>query len=200
MTFGELIANLLGWLGEFIQWTFGWVPRYFLVHCDELGVKRHIGDEGQELRPGLHWYIPNLDKMVKHWSSRCVLRVASQPLETADGIKVEIGLTIVYRIRDIVTYETANYDADDSMDEVAQGALAALVNTHEWKALCAKWEDDSHLGKRLRRKMDNALADYGVEVLSVRPAGQVRLGEGALRLFGLSHVTNVEIAGKSLPA
>jgi hypothetical protein len=199
VTFGELLANLLGWLGDFIQWVFGWVPRYFLVHWDELGVKRPRGNEPRELRPGVHWYVPNLDKMVKHYSSRCVLRVGSQPLETADGVKVEIGLTIVYRIRDIVTFETANFDAEDSMDEVAQGALASLVNLHDWKGLCAKWDDDSHLGKRLRRKMDNALADYGVEVLSVRPAGQVRLGDGAIRVFGFAPTIHVEIPGKFSP-
>jgi len=197
MTFGELLANLLGWLGDFIQWVFAWVPRYFIVHCDELGVKRHIGAPGRELKAGLHWYVPNLDKMVKHWKSRCVLRVASAPIETADGVKCEIGLTIVYRIVDIVAYETENYDADDSMDEVAQGALAALVNAHDWKGLCAKWEDDSHLGKRLRKKMGNALDVYGVEVLSVRPAGQIRLGEGAIRLFGVNPTINVDFPGKS---
>lgn len=197
MTFGELLANLLGWLGSFIQWVFNWVPRYLLVHCDELGVKRHIGEEGEELTPGLHWYVPNLDKMVKHWSSRCILRVASVPLETADGIKCEIGLTIVYRIADIVAFETENFDAEQSMDEVAQGALAGLVNSHTWVELCAKIEDSSLLGKRLVRKMGTALDHFGVEVLSVRPAGQVRLGDGALRLFGVSLVTNVDAPGKA---
>lgn len=199
MSFGELIANLLGWLGDFIQWVFGWAPRYFLVHWDELGVKRPRGKEPRELIPGIHWYIPNLDRMVKHYSSRCVLRVASVPVETQDGIKCEIGLTIVYRIRDVVAFETGNYDSDDSMDEVAQGALAALVNSHTWAGLCARWEDDSHLGKRLIRKMDTALVDYGVEVLSVRPSGQVRLGDGVFRVFGLAPSIHAEIIGKVTP-
>lgn len=183
---GELLANLFGWLGDFIQWLFGWVPRYYIVQCNELGVRYHMGHAGVELKPGVHWYVPNLAKMVSHYTSCCVLRVSSIPLETSDGIRCEIGLVIVYRLLNVIAYEVENYNAEDSMEEVAQGALQDIVSSHRWAELCARTEDGSRLGRKLVNRMSKALDRFGVEVLSCRPNDQVRLGDGALRLFGVS--------------
>lgn len=49
MTFGELLGNLLGWLGQFVEWTFAWVPRYSIVKWNERGVKYPSGREPFEL-------------------------------------------------------------------------------------------------------------------------------------------------------
>lgn len=50
MTLGELLGNLLGWLGQFVEWTFAWVPRYSIVKWNERGVKYPSGREPFELK------------------------------------------------------------------------------------------------------------------------------------------------------
>lgn len=48
---GELIGALLGWLGEFVQWIFGWVPNYEIIQWNERGVKYPAGRRPFELSP-----------------------------------------------------------------------------------------------------------------------------------------------------
>lgn len=192
MTLGELVANLLGWLGDFIQWVFGWVPRYHIVRWNERGVKYHRGLEPHELDNGLHWYVPNLDRMVNHWTSQCVLRVPSICVETKDGVAVEVGLVITFNITDVLQYEVENYDAEDSMDEVAQGMLRFLVTSMTWAEVCTP-----RLNLRLLRRAQASLGRFGVKVAGCRPADLVRLGTGAHRLFGVNILT--EIQGKLTP-
>lgn len=191
MTMGELMANLLGWLGSFIQWVFAWVPRYFIVCYNERGWKYHRGLDPWELLPGVHWYLPNLERVGKHFVGRTVLRVPSLPLETRDAVRVEIGMTLAYRITDVLRYEVDNFHAEDSMDEVAQGMLARTVKRCSWREL----HDGDVLEEQLRVAVGIALEPFGAEVLTCQPTDQIRLGEGALRLFGIQ--LNVDFPDKS---
>lgn len=184
MSFGELIGALFGWLGGFVQWLFGWVPIYEIVQVNERGVKYPRGHEACELEPGIHWYVPNLTQIVKHHVNRCVLQIEPLSLESDDGIPVQVGMVLTYRIVDVLTYEVDNFEAEESMAEVAQGELQDIVTSHKWGDLCGPTSEGTRLGGKLARRMGKALEPFGVEVETCRPTDQVRLGR-ALRLFGI---------------
>lgn len=184
MTLSELLGNLLGWLGDFIQWVFAWVPRYRIVKANERGVHYFLGREPVEWTPGAHWFIPNLSEVVKWHNNRMVLYIEPLALEDADGVPVEVGMVITYHITDVLQFEVANYDADESMHEVAQGALQEIVTSTPWAKMRGRTEEGSRLGKRLATLMGRELSRFGVEVESARPTHQVRLSR-VFRLFGV---------------
>lgn len=191
MTFGELLGALLGWLGDFVQWLFNWVPRYMIVQINERGVKYPRGKGAVELQPGVHFYVPNLTEVVKHHVSRCVLYVEPLSLETADEPpkRVQVGAVLTYHVTDILTYEVDNYDADESMHEVAQGALQDIITNSKWKELQGQTGEGTRLGNKLAGRMGKALEKFGVQVESCRPTDMVSL-DRAFRLFGAEHQIN----------
>jgi regulator of protease activity HflC (stomatin/prohibitin superfamily) len=189
MTFGQLFGALFGWLGDFVGWVFEWVPRYEIVQSNERGVKYHRGKQPWELKPGCHWYVPNLDDIEKHHVCRDVLVVDSLPLETADAPprRVEVGMVLTYHIVDVLKYEVENVNADVNMAEAAQGALQDIVTSHTWDDLRGDTAEGTRLGGKLARRMGKALEKFGVEVESCRPTDQVTL-DSATRHFGIAQV------------
>lgn len=183
MTLGEVVAQLIGWLGEFIEFLLSFVPRFTFVQWNERGVRYVSGRKPTEVQPGLRWYWPVCTKIETHHVCRHVLQVASMSLETSDSIPVQVGMVLTYHITDVVAYEVENFDADDSMAELAQAGLRNIVMEMSWEKLTKRAPEDSLLEGMLTRRMQQTLGKFGVEVESARPTDQIKLGL-ALRTFG----------------
>jgi regulator of protease activity HflC (stomatin/prohibitin superfamily) len=196
VTLGELLAQLIGWLGDFVQFLIGFVPHLIIVRVNERGVLYPGGGDARELLPGLHWYFPWRSKVVTHEVTRFTLPIDPIPLETEDGIMVEVGLVVTYRVSDIVMYEVDNFIADDNIRETAEGELCSIVKTNKWSDLCAPSDEGSRLEKKLRGRMAKALEKFGVDVEGCRPNAQVRLS-AATHMFGVHQ--RIEVDGKSHP-
>lgn len=184
MTFGELLAQLIGWLGDFVQFLIGFFPHLVIVRVNERGVLYPAGNEAEELLPGMHWYFPWRSRVVTHEVTRFTLPIDAIPLETQDGIPVEIGLVVTYRVSDILAYEVDNFIPDDNIRETAEGELCSIVKDQTWEELSGKTDEGSRLEKKLRSRMGKALEKFGVEVESCRPNAQIRLS-GASHTFGI---------------
>ena len=183
MTFGELIAQMIGWLGDFIEWVISWVPKYDIVQWNERGVRYVRGKLPTEVKPGVCWFWPWCTNIETHHVNRCVLQVASTSLETSDGKAVQVGMVVTYHIVDVCKYEVENFEAEEAMAEVAQAGLRNIVMELPWEKLTACAPEDSRLEKMLTSRMQSTLGRFGVEVESARPTDQVRLNL-ALRSFG----------------
>lgn len=184
MSFGELLANLMGWLGETVQWLISFVPRYLIVRANERAVLYVGGQDPVERGPGLHWYWPWRTQTIKHPSSIFVLRIPPISMETHDGIAVTVGMVVVARITEVLKYEVENFDPDQNMVESAQGALRNIIAEMTWDRLRGDSTEGSVLDKMLSRRMNSVLSGFGVEVLTCRPNDQVRIGWTG-RLFGV---------------
>lgn len=184
MTFGEFLAQLLGWLGEFVAWIFAWVPRRLVINCAHAGVHYPMGDEASRLEPGVHWYVPNRGTIAVHSMQRYVLEVDPMGLETKDGRRIVIGVAITARIQDVLVYEVDNFSPELNLVERAKAALRDMVMEQTWEELSRPAEEGSRLEKMLTRRMSKALADFGIEVLRTAPTDQVRTGGGTMKIFG----------------
>lgn len=179
MTFGELVAALMGWLGEFVQFVASFVPRVKIVRANERGVRYRMGDGPTEVTPGLTWYWPWQTSIVVHHVARCVLELRSVSLETSDGVKVQVGMVVTYHITDVVKYEVDNFDTESSMAEQGIAALRQAIMKSRWDEI----REEAHAAELLRHTQE-ALEKFGVEVESARATDLVRLGD-AVRLFGV---------------
>lgn len=194
MTFGELVAQLFGWLGEFIEWLMSWVPRYTIVQYNERGVKYVRGKKPTELLPGIRWYWPITTDIEKHHTNRSVVNVAPLTINTKDGKPCVIGMVVTGHITDVLKYEVENLDADESMAEVARAGLRNIVTEHRWEELGAQAEEGNRLEKKLTKRMGDALQKFGFTVESCRPTDQV-LVPYVVRAFGVNPSINVITSG-----
>lgn len=191
MTFGEFLSQILGWLGEFVSWAFNWVPRRIILDCVQVGVHYPLGGEPIVLLPGVHWYVPNLGHVITHFTNQFVLDLEPMALETADGIRISIGMTVTAFISDVLKYEVDNFESDTNILERAKNGLRDIVMEHTWADLSRPSGDGTRLERSLTLRMDKALAEFGVTVERACPTDQVRLGHGAYRLFGATTRTDV---------
>lgn len=182
MTFGDLVAALLGWLGEFVTWALSFVPRYRIIRCDQLGVRKVAGKMATAVVPGVHWYWPWCTEIEALWVQRQSILVPPVPAETCDRIPMEVGCAVVYRIVDPVQYRVENFDADENIGEVARAGLKEIVNEHTFDQLQSPAQEGSRFGDKLARRMGASLKVFGVDVIECRPTHQVRLNR-TFRIF-----------------
>jgi regulator of protease activity HflC (stomatin/prohibitin superfamily) len=186
MTFGEVMAQLVGWVGQLVDWTLSWIPRMEVIPSDELGVKQVAGREPVELRPGIHWYVPAVSSITLCHSTTSVMGIRSLALETQDGVAVQVGGVLVYRITDAVTYCARNYNAEDSLHEVVMAGFREAVQCSTWEELVD--ENETTFDQVLPQRVAESVARFGVEVLNVQPTDLVRL-DSVNRHFGVK-ITN----------
>jgi regulator of protease activity HflC (stomatin/prohibitin superfamily) len=183
MTFGELLSALLGWLGQFVEFLFSFVPRVRIIPWNEAGVRYVRGLEPQYVPPGLTWYWPWCTTMRLIHTSRCVMPIQPVSVETKDQVSVSIGAVLTYRVDNPVVYDAHNFDADDNLAEAAQGILRDAACDSTWEKLRGDASDGSRLASYLKNRMSKALESYGVVIESCRPNDLVRIGH-VVRLFG----------------
>lgn len=184
MSFGELLSALLGWLGQFVEFVFSFVPRLRVIPWNERGVRYVMGQGPTSVGPGLTWYWPWCTTIRQHHVSRCVLQVPPVSLETEDGIAVALGAVLVYRISDVVAYDADNFNTEENLAEASTGILRDAACALPWARLRGEAAEGTRLAATLGRRMGKALERYGVEVESCRPNDLVRLAQ-AVRVFGV---------------
>lgn len=183
MTFGEVLAQLIGWLGSLVDWVLSWFPRMIVLPSDEVAVKQVAGREPVRLGPGIHWIIPAITDVTGVHTSTCVMGIRSLALETQDGVAVQVGGVLVYRVTDPVAYITKNYEAEDSLHEVAMAGFREAVQCSTWEELVD--ENETTFDQVLPARVGDALDRFGVDVLNVQPTDLVRL-DNVSRHFGIN--------------
>lgn len=196
MTLGDLIAALLGWLGDFVRFVFSFVPRIAIIRCNQVGVRTVRGEQAERIEPGVWWYWPWCTEIVELYTSRQSFLVPPISVESSDGEKLSIACAVVYRIVDPIRYWIENFDADQNMGEVAMAGLREIATSHKASELAGGTQEDTRLGSKLARRMGKDLEPFGVEVLACRPTDQVRL-DFAGRLFGVGEGPRVAIQSTS---
>jgi len=187
MTFGEVLAQLIGWLGNLVDWVLSWFPRMIVLPSDEVAVKQVAGREPVRLDPGIHWIIPAITDVTGVHTSTCVMGIRSLALETQDGVAVQVGGVLVYRVTDPVAYIAKNYNAEDSLHEVAMAGFREAVQCSTWEELTD--ENETTFDQVLPARVSDGVARFGVEVLNVAPTDLVRL-DTVNRHFGIKFINN----------
>lgn len=184
----ELLGMIFGPVGQAVDWFASWIPRLVLVRYNQLAVRYVGGRKPRVLRSGWHWHVPAICRFVVVWTAADSIEVESRSLETQDGVAIQLGAVVVYRIRDPYAWDVENINADNNLAEAAQGALRDIAQELTWAQLAKPASEGSRLEAMLTRRMGSALERFGVELVSCRPSDQVRLS-GAHRIFGV-HVEN----------
>lgn len=200
------LQALFGPLLALVDFLTGCFPHFVVIRQNELGVRYPAGGTPVELRPdrpafsswlratlrflrlrrladtrGVHAYFPVIQTVSKHFTCRQVLAVDPIVIESHDGVPHAVGLVLTYRIVDVIAFEVGYYDADDSLAELAEGALRKLVLRKTAAQLC---DSRQPLDEQLANACRSLLSEVGVEVVSARLTEQARI-EHVAKVFGV---------------
>lgn len=148
---------MLDTIGSFLESFASLFPRLFIVRKTEEGIKFKKGEIVIKLGPGLHIYWPLVSEIEVVPVVRQTLNLNSQTLMTQDGITVIASGVVVYTIKNITTYLVENYDAEESIAEVASGSVRDVIVNRTLKDI----QENS------RNTTDRALTKAASEVLDV---------------------------------
>lgn len=154
----------LGWIGEIFRILGSIFPRLVLIRVTHRGVK-FIKSRTRELGPGLHWWWPVTTEVATYPVVRQVLSLDQQVIRTKDHKTVVADGVLVYSIVDIHKYLVDNYDAEDSITELAQAGLRQAV-----LSLTLDEIDSGRvkLDHKLTDVANESLAIFGIDVESMR--------------------------------
>lgn len=144
-------------IGNFVSSFSNLFPRLILVRKTEEGIKFKRGSQVILLGPGLHFYLPLVTEIEILPVVRQTLNLNSQTLMTKDGITVIASGVVVYCIDNIKAYLVENYDAEESIAEVASSAVRDVIVTRSLE----------EIQLNSRNKTDNALTKAASEALEI---------------------------------
>ena len=158
------MQGALGWIGELVAWLVAWLPHVVLVSKTERAVK-FIRGKTCEIGPGLHMYWPITTEVEVHAVVRQVLGLGPQTLTTEDDVSIVVDGILVFSIADLHVFKTENFEAEDSLTDLAQAAIRkAIVSETFAKVQKARADVDN----RLTREAQKLLRPFGVEVEYMR--------------------------------
>jgi regulator of protease activity HflC (stomatin/prohibitin superfamily) len=154
-----------------------------IVDADEQGVLRDRGKYLKLRQPGIHLFIPGLQKIdvfnVRHQEVDCGV----QSMETKDGQAVSFSINVGYRITDAARMVLEFQYFDSTLRNLARGLMATAIQERTYADLQGKLPD---LAKEVRRSLRRVVARGGIRVRTVRLDEFVQAPQ--LRLLGSSVV------------
>lgn len=153
-------------LGEGLHWIVSLLPRWQLLRSTEAAVR--FGRTGNKTfkGPKLIWWLPCLQDLEIVPVVRQVIDLEPQTLMTADEQTVIAGGVVVYRITDVEKYLVENWDAEQSIQEVACAALREAIVGKKVPEI--QENDRKKVDNDLTRKAKDHLEEFGADVERMR--------------------------------
>lgn len=116
----ELITKLARVL---VWWT--------TVNPWERSLRVRLGRHVRELPPGVHWKVPFVDTIYRQSTRERVSALQLQTLTTRDGRTLALSGSLGYHIADVRRLYDSLHHPEDSIRQLAMGAIAAYVQQQE---------------------------------------------------------------------
>lgn len=143
------------WLGQLI-------PKIIIVRATHGGVKFVRGKRIKCLNPGMHVYWPITTEVEIIATARQTMNLATQVLVTKDQYSVAAGAVVVYRIDQVESALSDNWDVEDTIIDIAQAAIVKTITSMPLGELICEITNrvENELSKEVRKK----LKPFGVAV------------------------------------
>lgn len=113
----------------FVWWT--------VVEPWNEALRVRLGKSITSLGPGLHWKIPNADKIYRQSNRRRVSLMPMQTLTTSDGKTLTMQAVMGYAIVDLRKLYDTLHHAEATLQNLGAAAIAEYVTGHESEQLTA---------------------------------------------------------------
>jgi len=158
------VEGAFAWLSQLIAWFAQFVPRWQIITTTHGGVKFVRGSKVVPLGPGFHVYWPLVTELIMYPIARQAVDLRTQTFVTSDDKVIAVGGLIVYEIKDIAAILAYTFDPEETIRDIAAGALHDVCCQKSWDELKAGQRNGS-LNRELRKDVAKGLDSYGVKVL-----------------------------------
>lgn len=125
------MTNIMEWIRDFLLEF--WPIR--IIDAGSLGVLWKQNGTSRNLQPGLHWFIPKLQRIEEVAAQYQNQDCGVQSLTTKDGKEIQISLNVGYRVADAAALYREFQHFDTSLINMARGHCAEVVCDSTWQEL-----------------------------------------------------------------
>ena len=156
------------WIGDIFRRLLDLFPRVLIVDTAHGAVKFVLGKKAVSLGPGWHWYWPFTTEIKEYPTARQSLDLRTITTVTKDKVTLLIGGMIVYSISDIKSIVAHTWDADNTIHDIAVGAISNTVcGRYTYDELMAR-RQSGELDSEIRERVKADLGEYGINVIALR--------------------------------
>lgn len=165
------MSSVFDLIARLIEGLFVWLPRPDLVPQFEVMIRWTL-ERDPVVKTGLVWIIPLIHRWEKVDLRRYAFEFEPKVLWTKDGKEVAIGMLVLWRVEDPLTFCKSLDDPEQIVSRMGEAVLPELVGAFALEDLKRKaaggegrqWGFDTHLLKALA----SAFAPYGIVVEKAR--------------------------------
>tara|TARA_R110002094_G_scaffold220250_1_gene192789 strand:- start:26517 stop:27068 length:552 start_codon:yes stop_codon:yes gene_type:complete len=154
-------------IGELLHFLAAWIPRPQIVRANEQGIAFWFGKYVRVVKPGYRISWPAIMDLEILPVARQIIQLNPLTLYTKDCKSVIAGAVVVYSITDIRKFLVENHDAEESIVEIAGATLRESIVSKTLEQVQVT-DGRASADKTLTKKCAKALADFGVEVETMR--------------------------------
>lgn len=148
-----------------IIWEFlGWFQICTFIDEWEEGVLLRRGKFSRTVGPGIAWHLPfEIDEITTQNVKPNSMALAEQVLTTQDGVKIVISAVLMWAIFDIYKCIVDVEDAEETLEQIAEGYVLDLVEETKWDDVRTK-----EFRKELKQRIQKQARKFGISVTTVK--------------------------------
>lgn len=161
------MESALAWVGQVAEWVGRWIPRWVILDVTTGGVK-YVKGRPRLCEPGkVHWYWPATTTFETYPVARQADDLRSQTIVTADDRTVIVGGMIVYEVEDVMLLLPRVFKAAQTVKDITLTCIHDVCCRMKWEEIKAG-QRRGNLDVRLKKAAQDALSDYGINVIKVQ--------------------------------
>jgi regulator of protease activity HflC (stomatin/prohibitin superfamily) len=157
------MANAFEWLNKLVDWFAQFFPRWVIFDPREAGVKFVRGKPKLMAAGQVHFYWPATTTIDQYPTVRQSDNLASQTIESKDGVTFTVGGVLIYDVPDVLKLLTTCHSAVKLVSDIALSGIHDVCCKMTWEELKEE-QRRSTLDTKLKNSMKKDLEDYGIRL------------------------------------
>jgi regulator of protease activity HflC (stomatin/prohibitin superfamily) len=137
-----------------------------IIRPTQRGVKERLGKYSKYCKPGFHWIIPFIDKLVKINVTEQMIDAQSQEIITNDNLNARVDAQVYFRIKPSEdNVKASQYAVDDYQFQIVNLARTTLRNIIGTLTLKSANSERDRINQGLMVTLEKETKTWGIEVV-----------------------------------
>lgn len=147
---------------SFVNQTWRKLIPFTIIDEYERGIILRLGKYKKTLKPGIHWKIPLMDRIISDEVVSTTLPLEAQSLCTLDNKNVTVKAIVKYKIVNIKDYLLKVYDVVDAIQDVSQGVVRKCISSLNYEEI-----NDLDLEYDMVYEVNEKVSIWGLEIETI---------------------------------